>query len=281
MQALRLLSALARALFAILGLMLFAQADDDAQREITQRQKLVFKFWEWTNFWGIDGVEFPEASYTPGKRISGLQFYSAEVSPGLPCWGFCSSQMGVCQACFVRLDGVVLIGKAIRLYKGESEVRGFNRFRAQQFMNALEARLGRETLDLRMKIDASGQSHTSKLSQDSRATDQLIRTWKGPLRFPVLSTPLEVLRRKSNERVQALVKKAGAGNCEVLVPYADEETPYLPVVSTCPNESGVQFWRKENNDWAAAPSDWMTDPRIYQRYKQLAAKYTSLKLSHK
>lgn len=51
-------------------------------------------YWEWSAYWGFEGLDFPLAQYRAMTSFKALTF-SADYG-GL-YWGFCSKSLGVCQ----------------------------------------------------------------------------------------------------------------------------------------------------------------------------------------
>lgn len=64
------------------------------------RFRSVVRYWEWSSYWRVDGLDFPAASFKPGLTMRALEFAWSWPSDSdtEPCWGFCSRGLSVCQA---------------------------------------------------------------------------------------------------------------------------------------------------------------------------------------
>src|SRR5262249_628330 len=101
-----------------------------------ERFDAVKRYWEWSAYWRLEGLDFPLATYKPGLTIKALVFRSAETRTNLsfqPYWGFCSITLGIWQAYSAWGNSTVFAAQATRIRPGENEQSALMRFERQEF----------------------------------------------------------------------------------------------------------------------------------------------------
>ncbi len=253
-----------------------------AQTISVVRNNAVASYWEWSAFWGIDGLDFPLATYKSGKTIRAMVFYSEEVGPDDPYWGFCSEEIGVCHVYLAWADNSVYQSIGTRIRKGETAETAFIRFQRQQFLSdetAKElARLGSSRGRLLFDISEEEKKRLDSLNPNVVASKvgNRIQTNITTIRLPVLSLPAAALNKIKNQFVEDLIRGQGKGPCKVIVPFADKHAPLVPVLTICPGQRGIQFWRKVDDSWIATAGGWMQQQDILRRFEPRIRKYASL-----
>lgn len=236
----------------------------------------VKRYWEWSSYWGIDGLDFPQAVYRPGKSFRALVFSSEEVRPGDPYWGFCSRKLGVCQAYSAWSDHTVYEARGTRMRKAETEEAALRRFQQQQFLSDQEAKDLSGPPGPRLLARPPAGTGTGGGSSAPSRYENLLRTMIQTITLPALGAPEAIQRRSQNPFVENQILAQGKGECTVIVPFADVHSPLVPVLSVCPNERGIQFMRKDGDEWVATAGGWMTGEDILRRFEPLIRKQASL-----
>lgn len=93
----------------------------------TDRFAAVKRYWEWSSYWGIDGLDFAQAVYRTGRSFRALVFFSEDTHPGDPYWGFCSRDLQTCQVYFAWPDNTIFEARSIRMRKTETEENALRR----------------------------------------------------------------------------------------------------------------------------------------------------------
>ena len=248
-----------------------------AQAGPRDRVPAVERYWEWSAYWGPGGLDFPEAKYRSGRTFRALTFASQVAGGGGPYWGFCSRELGVCQAYFAWADHTVYQSGFTRLRVNESERSALDRFQSQEFLSDEEASGLIEQRDLpRLFLLELPEGHTFEDESSSGNDENHLWTREDSITLPALGLPEAIKRRSANHFVEELIRAQGKGECTVIVPFADSHSPHVPVFSDCPGEKGIQFLRKDDDGWIATAGGWMTDRRTLRRFEPRIRKHASL-----
>lgn len=62
----------------------------------------------------------------------------------------------------------------------------------------------------------------------------------------------------------------------MIVPFADVNSPLVPVLSICSKMRVIQFLRKNGDEWIATADGWLTNKEILRRFAPLIRKHASL-----
>jgi len=241
-----------------------------------ERFAAVKRYWEWSSYWGIDGLNFPQAVYSPGKSFRALVFFSEEVRPGEPYWGFCSQELAVCQAYSAWPDHTVYEARGTRMGKAETEEAGLKRFRQQQFLSHQEGTDLSGPPGPHLLAGPPGGTTAGGGASTGSSYENRVRTMVQAITLPALGVPEAIRRRSANRFVEDVIRAQGKGECTVIVPFADVHSPLVPVLSLCPGERGIQFMRKDGDEWVATAGGWMTSEDIFRQFEPLIQKHASL-----
>lgn len=234
------------------------------QQEAGERFAAVQRYWEWSRYWSPDGLDFPGTVYWPGKAFRALVFYTNDEAHHTPFWGFCSKELGICQAYSAWQDRSVYRANSMRLQKGETETRAILRFQRTGFVSDQEFKASRAWLGL----------------APSKEDDvDPLETVQQTIHLPALDVPQAIRRKIENQDVENWVRSMPPGDCTVIVPYSDDRAPMVPVLFLCPQESGVQFLTKYWDHWAPTAGGWFQQKKMLQVFAPRIKKYASLILN--
>jgi hypothetical protein len=226
-----------------------------------KRFEAIRNYWEWSSYLGVNGLDFPFASFRSGSSFSALVFFDDyPVGPrgqgySSAYWGFCSSEIALCHAYAADADGAVSYAYGTRIGRRETEELALARFRAQGFEESATpppARsgpppsstggVGRPAIDPLIVGAVPGDPYT-------------IRTLRRRITLPTIGIPSAVKRKVSNLKAESEVKKAlyqpnSRSGCTIVVPFADERVARLPVLVDCPKGSSVTIVSKRGEEWS-------------------------------
>jgi hypothetical protein len=244
------------------------------------RYKAVTRYWEWSNYFGPDGLDYPGARYRPGRSFDVLVFFVENFSFGGPYWGFCSRDLQVCQSYFAEPDHSVFSSSAIRMHANETEAAALARFRQQDFASAQEAEA--EMLysnGPRLLGAPPGEIAIIEPSASSDESPEPLQTSVQRILLPKLGIPGAVRNRQKNDFIESAIQAHanihGVSSCTTTVPYADEHAFAVPVLIDCPDERGIQFWIKHENEWNPTAGGWMPQPEVYRQFAPRIRRHAS------
>ncbi len=189
-----------------------------AQVVSADRFAAVKRYWEWSSYWGIDGLDFPLAGYRPGKSFRALIFFSEEILLGDPYWGFCSRDLGVCQAYSAWPDHSVYDARATRMKPSETEESALKRFRKQEFRSDEEAKaialIGPRVPRLLLEPPEGQGTKAGPITPDSATSpyENRVRTVAATITLPDLGVPEVIRRRSANRFVENEILAQGRAN---------------------------------------------------------------------
>lgn len=236
------------------------QAGEDEARFESVKQ-----YWEWSSYFGVDGLDFPLIKYQPGKSFQALIFFDEIPREGVGSmnwyskahWGFCSAQIGICQAYGAFGDGTVDQGSATKIKKGETEEIALSRFRKADFSPDQDDPPPPATILVPPQQPVTPPTTRAPVIDLSRDAPQIdhynIRTRRRSLALPKLDLPMAVRRKMSNTKAERAVREGlntASGGCVVTVPYADERAFAIPMLVECRGRAEVTYAQKgPGGDW--------------------------------
>jgi hypothetical protein len=233
-----------------------AQTSSDAKRF-----DAISNYWEWSSYFGINGLDFPATQYRNGLSFSALVFYDdfpVDRSGGgysKAYWGFCSAEIGTCQSYAASSDGAVDFAHGIRIQRGETEELALARFRSWEFA---EGPIRSPTVSkAQPSSEGAGKLPTIDPGIGGRPVqpDQFtIRTLRRKITLPAIGIPSAVKRKVSNSKAESEVRKFlfkpnSRSGCTIVVPYADDRVAKLPVLVECPKNSSITIVSKRGDEW--------------------------------
>lgn len=238
--------------------------------DMATRFDAVVRYWEWSKYWGPFGFDFPLARYQP-STVRALVFFEPSKSIWsccYPLWGFCSKQLGVCQAYSGWGDGTIMIGASgIRMRVGETEQQAKMRFE-----------------DLGFRSDATMAAYPYEPIAVPSALR--LRSLSIELRFPVLRVPAAI-REKTHSSLEAelraeLARTARYGQeCELIVPFADRSYPFLHVLEVCGSQKAVNTLERTEDSWIGSVGSWNSEPEHVKDYEDRIRKNAGLVLKYR
>jgi hypothetical protein len=247
-----------------------------------ERFAAVQRYWEWSAYWRPDGLDFPQSVYRPNQSFRALVFLSEERYLGFrkPYWGFCSQELGVCQAYSAWPDQTVEDSRGIRIRRGETDEAALNRFRLQGFTSDREMRSLDRVSSPRLLAGTETTSLGASQGKEDSTEDRLITTIQ-VITLPRLRAPEAIRDRKVNKFVENLIRSQVGGDCTVIVPFADLHSPLVPVLSVCAESRGIQFMRKDGDEWVASVGGWVSSGEVLNHFEPLVKRHASLVVSPK
>ena len=224
-----------------------------------KRFDAISNYWEWSSYFGVDGLDFPLAKYREGSSFSALVFLDdypldrTGYGSSEGYWGFCSLEIRVCQAYNADSNGAVKQAHGTKMRSGETEEQALARFRMQGF-----------------EQEWAGPAPVSKTQPSSQGTggpptiDPLagpvsvdpytIRTIRRRVTLPTLGIPSAIRSKLSNSKAESEVKRVmyepnSRSGCTIVVPFADNRVGNLPVLVDCPKGTSVTVMSKHHDDW--------------------------------
>ena len=235
-------------LFTFLNSSCAASTEDDEKK----RYQAVTAYWKWGNYWEPNGVDFPGVPFQSGLSFAAIVMFSPFPSEVEPYWGFCSKVISVCQAYWALKDGSIARASGIVMRAGETSEQAFDRFREQGFEEAISLPLpgglflGSPSPDRnRVSVPPSGSASAS------------LRVLRKTVTLGKLDMPEATRLRRRNRFVEDWVKSGPPSECRVTVPFADERSFVVPVLSECPQEKSIMLMRREGDEWVATPGGWI------------------------
>lgn len=241
-----------------------------------ERFAAVKRYWEWSAYWGIDGLDFPQATYRPGRSFRALVFSSDNVQLGKAYWGFCSRELSLCQVYSTWPDHTVYQARGTRMRKVETEAVALKRFQEQEFLSDQEAKNISGLQGVHLLAGPPDGTANGRDAPTASADENALRTTVQTIKLPALGDPEAIRHRSANRFVDDWIRAQGKGKCTVIVPYSDVHSPLVPVLSLCPGEHGIQFMRKDGDEWIATAGGWMTNEDIVRRFEPLIRNHASL-----
>jgi hypothetical protein len=263
-------------LILVLGFLAIGSAQTG---EDQARFEAVKQYWEWSSYFGVDGLDFPLLKYQPGKSFQALIFFDEIPREGVGSmtwyskahWGFCSSEIGICQAYGAFGDGTVDQGSGTKMKKGETEEASYRRFRQSDFSSDEDG----PPITTLVPPQESQTPPTAGVPviDLSRAAPQIdhykIHTRRGSITLPRLDLPIAVRRKMSNAKAERAVREAlytPNGGCVVTVPYADERAFAIPMLVECRGKTEVTYAQKgPGGDWYFSHGGLVQDKSIINR----------------
>ena len=237
-------------LFTFLNSSCAASTEDDEKK----RYQAVTAYWEWGNYWDTLGIEFPNASFRPGLSFDATVFFSSSLSKfdSEPSWGFCAKALLVCQAYWALKDGSIARASSIVMRAGETSEQAFDRFRDQWFEEAISLpRPG----GLFLVAPAPDPNRIAVIPAAPAFVS--LRVLRKTVTLGKLGIPEATRLRRRNRFVEDWVKLSPPNECRVTVPYADERSFVVPVLTECPQEKSVMFMQRVGDEWVATPGNWV------------------------
>jgi hypothetical protein len=245
------------------------------------RVEAVKRYWEWSSYFGVDGLEFPLVKYQPGKSFPALIFFdqiptrNPEGWYGPAYWGFCSAEIGICHAYGGFGDGTVDQVHGTKIRKGETEEQALRRFRQTEFADDEDGPPAPPTVPIPQTPPAPSTTGSraidlTGITSPSPNGDQFdIRTRRGQITLPKLELPAAVRRKVSNAKAERAAREAlytPNGGCVVTVPYADERAAAIPMLVECRSGIEVTYARKgPGGDWHFSQGGLVEDKVIIDR----------------
>ncbi len=219
-----------------------------------KRYKAVRDYWEWGNYWDTLGIQFPNASFRPGLSFDATVFFSSSLSKfdSEPSWGFCAKALRVCQAYWALKDGSIARASGIAMRAGETSEQAFDRFREQWFEEAISL-----PLPGGLVLVAPAPDPNRVAIPPSGSASGSLRVLRKTLTLGKLDIPEATRLRRRNSFVEDWVKSGPPGECRVTVPFADERSFVVPVLTECPQEKSIMLMRREGDEWVATPGGWI------------------------
>jgi hypothetical protein len=209
------------------------QTDDDEARFEAVKQ-----YWEWSSYFGLDGLDFPSLKYQPGMNFQAVIFFD-QMPTGNPkgwyssaYWGFCSTEVGICQAYGGDWEGTVQQARGTKIRQGENLEVALKRFRESGFSSDEDGPPAPPTVLVSPPVNPSTTRGGLALTQPSSGDAYDIRTRRGRISLPKLDLPAAVRLRISNADAEQAVKvlyDPPKARCTTIVPFADEHAPYIPI----------------------------------------------------
>lgn len=228
----------------------------------------VRRFWEWSQYWGVNGLEFLGADYPKSNlKVRAVTFASKPAFPSVyPYWGFCSEQLRVCQAYNAWEDGVVYLGAGIKLAQGESGMDGYTRFLNRRFhgddsgpLENLWPEPGDPSIEIAVTVETLGFQ---------------------PLREPG-SVRLKTRNLRAEQAYFLGLKQAGVSpetTCVTTIPFSDEYAPSIPILTECPDFTSIQVFRRSAMEWVFTVGGSLTHPEGISRLRNRILSNAALKL---
>ena len=116
--------------------------------------------------------------------------------------------------------------------------------------------------------------------KEDSTEDRLITTIQ-VITLPRLRAPEAIRDRKVNKFVENLIRSQVGGDCTVIVPFADLHSPLVPVLSVCAESRGIQFMRKDGDEWVASVGGWVSSGEVLNHFEPLVKRHASLVVSPK
>lgn len=229
-----------------------ATSADEEQKNF----QAVRTYWEWGNYWDTLGLDFPGASYEPGLSFEATVFFSAPGTASFdtqPVWGFCARKLLVCQAYWAARDGSISHSTHTMLRVRESAEQAFERFRRQGFIDSAEPRPAGGLVLVPPAPNPPGHSLTP-----SESSSGVMGVQRKLLTLAALGIPEATRLRRRNQFVESWVRSLGpSSDCRTTVPFADERSVVVPVLTECIGEMSIMNMRREGDEWVATPGGWI------------------------
>ena len=235
-------------LFTFLNSSCAASTEDDEK----QRYQAVTAYWKWGNYWEPNGVDFPGVPFQSGLSFAAIVMFSAFPSEGEPHWGFCSKVIGVCQAYWALKDGSIARASGIVIRAGETSEQAFDRFREQWFEEAISL-----PLPGGLVLVAPAPDPNRVAIPPSGSASGSLRVLRKTVTLGKLDIPEATRLRRRNRFVEDWVKLSPPNECRVTVPFADERSFVVPVLTECPQEKSIMFMQRVGDEWVATPGNWV------------------------
>ncbi len=269
-----------KSVFLIAVLTSLAMTSGQEAGEDQARFEAVKQYWEWSSYFGVDGLEFPLLEYQPAKSLQALIFFdqiptrNPEGWYGTAYWGFCSAEIGICHAYGGFGDGTIDQVHGTKIRKGETEEQALRRFRQTEFADDEDGPPAPPTVLIpqtppapttpgRRAIDLTGTSPAPNGDQFD------IRTRRGQITLPKLELPSAVRRKVSNVKMERAAREAlyrPNSGCVVTVPYADERAFAIPVLVECRSGTEVTYAQKgPGGDWYFSHGGLVKDKAVIDR----------------
>jgi hypothetical protein len=244
-------------------------------------------YWEWSSYFGVDGVDFPGARYQPGMSFHALVFVDTDLldsaasnsGDGSPAyWGFCSTELGVCQSYVAYADGAVNYANSIKILPRETVETAFTRFEMAEFSNAASI------APIPSQPSSQGGGSVAVLSQPRPPEVFNVRTIQRTITLPTLGLPVAVRQKLSNSTAERAVKEmlyrpGSNSGCTISVPYADEHLAAIPVLVDCRTKRTINVAsRGPEGTWYFSHNGFIEDPSIVSRLAPRIERNASLKL---
>lgn len=227
---------------AFVSAICFASSVDEEDR----RYQAVVAYWEWSNYWDPNGVDFPGVRFRTGLSFAAVVFFSSSPSEVEPYWGFCSRSVSVCQAYWALKDGSITRAASTVMRVSETNEQALTRFREQGFDEAIRPPNQKGLVLVPPSQDTKRTTHP-------RASDTL-RVLRKKVTLKKLGIPEATRLRRRNRFVEEWVKSLGPPDkCRATVPFADERSFVVPVLTECPQEKSIMFMRRVVDEWVATP----------------------------
>jgi len=258
-------------LIIVLAYLSIGSAQQSGEDQV--RFEAVKQYWEWSSYFGLDGLDFPSLKYQAGRSFQALIFFD-QMPAGNPkgwyssaYWGFCSTEVGICQAYGGNWDGTVDQARGTKIKKGEREEVALKRFRESGFSSDEDGPPAAPTVLTSPPANTPASRGGVVLTQPVPVDPYDIRTRRGQIILPKLDLPAAVRQKISNADAQQAVQATydpQKARCTTIVPFADERAPYIPILNDCQDGPSILQIRKENG-WSFTAGGFFQDKAILNR----------------
>jgi hypothetical protein len=202
-------------LFLVILTILIVRSQASQTNEDERRFERIKNYWEWSSYFGVDGVDFPAGRYQEGKTFRAVVFFDS--LPSAVYWGFCSKELGICQAYFGHEDGTIFKATGIRVSENETDESALKRFQDWGFSDR-----------------PSPSPHTGYDIHDLHEIVSL----------PKLELPEAVIHKTRNTKLEQAVREqlyTPSAPCTITVPFAGEHIFEVPILTECSTRSDINF----------------------------------------